>query len=984
MPLRDLPTETTAAAALLRTEEVQLRRTLRRTQWQSAVLACLTVGAALAVLIPGSASTGCYLWRSTTQPVNGRSAALALPLALVALLLADRLCADRFRLRQQVRGWGAVVLGLITLTAWAGLASQGRTGCATSPAVIGIVLCGSLSVSVAASWATRAQAPQPLLVEPLEKPENLSEEPLNQSELRATFLQLSSLADSPAPTRAPLVPVLTGSAAALLLLSTVLPWRELIDPVSLGPGGSEAGLARVQLWEIPYAGGWAWVIAATALATLCAAIATLISRGLASIVLSTASVATGAVVVVGLLTALMHLPPRLSDGVGYRVGIGAWLALALGVLLLATGATTTALSVRRQAPGWSLHLAVAAAAGLVAVGAGLFVPAAAASPYRPEVVAGVPHRLLDLQGGQLVDRLGTRIAIGTSDPLDSIAGTLDGTPGQWLLGRTGSEGSTLFEYDDGVALPRVALSHGLTPPALLGVTDNRMVMLAGGTGDRPWAILSVPLDLVAADVSLSHENPDGTLYVTPGVDILATGHGPALAHRNADGSIVVWGSASTWLMPANQLRPGMDLKQFLVDPGPGAPGNAVSSGPDGTTAWRTSKTGLAVVRPGGKAQQLTGVAPAGCVLSSNVASSSLTVDAFAVDVRGNLWLGGGSPAAVLTPDGVLRQLPDHIASVDSIEARPDGSVLIGVSPGGGDQILEIADAAATAASFPALPAPTARCDRRTPADGTTQYKATVMSAVPVVDPPVTGEGQPGKATSGTSTQLALDARGRLARVRLPNAAHVWAPDGLGGVWWTVASRAKPTTEVAVHLPGKSRTASVVRDPQPVTPNEPGESAAANGERLVTAMGGNLYNLYGPGQQVNRLQATGTLRQNGLTQLSSGEVALVLNERLVLAARDGKTTTLFGGAATGWPISSGIRAGMPASQWTTDGEWFPGPDGKVWGYDGSHLTRVDGPGRITTIAGPAQGVPQAADQVTVIGRDLYFELGDDVIRLEPSR
>src|SRR5882757_6377565 len=142
MPLRDLPTESLAAAALIRTEELRHRRTLRRPQWQGAVLACLAVGATLSVLIPGSASTGCYLWRATTQPVSGRGPALALPLTVIALLLADRLCADRLRLRQQVRAWGAVVLALVTVVAWAGLASQGRTGCSTSPAVIGIVVCG--------------------------------------------------------------------------------------------------------------------------------------------------------------------------------------------------------------------------------------------------------------------------------------------------------------------------------------------------------------------------------------------------------------------------------------------------------------------------------------------------------------------------------------------------------------------------------------------------------------------------------------------------------------------------------------------------------------------------------------------------------------------------------------------------------------------------------------------------------------------------
>jgi len=973
MPLRDLPTESTAAAALLRTEEVRHRRTLRRTEWPGAALACLAVGAALSVLVPGSASTGCYLWRATTQPVSGRGAALALPVAMIALVLADRLTADNFRYRQQVRGWGAVGLVVITATAWIGLAGQGRTGCASSPAVIGTVVSGTLAAAVAAYWATRTRVLEPVLTEAAEGP---SDEPLNQSELREIFLRLTSLAD--VSTRSAAIPVVTGTLAAVLLLSTVLPWRELIDPVSIGPAGAEAGLARTQLWDLPYAFDWALAIAGAAAATLAVAIATLVGPKPTLLVLRTATAATGSLVITGVLTALLRLPARLSDGVGYRPGLGAWLALAVGVLLLAVALTTTALSVRRRAHGWAWRQAVVLVAGLVAAGAGVVVPDPAAAQYEPEVVAGKTHRLLDLHGGQLVDRLGMRVAIGTSDPLDSIAGSLDGTPGEWLLGRTGSEGSTVFEYRDGFALPRVALSHGVTPPALLGVSDNKLVILAGGAADKRWAILAVPLDLVAADVSLSHTNSDGTLYVTPGVDIYATGTGPALTHRNSDRSIVVWGSTSTWQIPANQLRTGMDLKQFLVAPGPGAPGNSVSSGPDGTTAWRTSQTGLALLRPGGKPQQVTGVAPAGCLLSSDVASSSLTVDAFAVDVRGNLWLGGSSPTAVLTPDGLLRQLPGPVTRAESIEARPDGSVLLGVSPGGGDQVLEITDAAASATSYPVLPAPEPRCDRRKAAGGSTPYKATLMPAVAVVDPPVTAEGVAGKATSGTFSQLALDSRGRLVRVAVPNAAHVWAPDGQGGVWWTVSGRGEPSTEVAVHL--AAGRATVLRDPLEVAPNQRGEFAAAAGDRLVTAISNNLYNFYGPGKQVSRIKFNGTLRQNGLVQLSTGDVAMAINEQLLLTDRSGKTTKLFGGDPTGWPISSTAEP----DQWTTDGSWFTGPDGKIWGYDGSSLTRVDGPGRVTIVAGPGQGVPQAADEVTVIGRHLYFELGNDIVQLEPLR
>ncbi|GAB2634028.1 hypothetical protein [Kribbella swartbergensis] len=826
------------------------------------------------------------------------------------------------------------------MTAWTGFAAQGRPSCTSSPAVIGTIVCGTLATMVAAHWATRSTTPWTVRDE---SPDETSSEPLNQSELRTVFVRLGAEVDSWTPFRFRVFPFVSGTLAVLLVLSTVLPWRELLDPVALGPTAAEAGLARSQLWEIPPARLWSFIVCGLAMATL-------VSTGL---VRRAAAVATGSAAVTGLAFHLLWLPTGLSNGVGYRPGVGAWTGLGIGLLLLLAGL----LGARR--------IVVVAGAAAVGALAGALLPSAVGAPYQPSVVAGVPHRLLDLQGGQLVDRLGMRVAIGTSDPLDSLAGTLDGSPGQWLLGRTGSESSTVFAYDDGVALPQVTLNHGTSPPALWGVTDNRMVLLAGGALGHPWAILSVPLDLVSADISLSHKNQDGSYYVTPGVDIVASGAGPALSHRNADRSIVVRGSTTTWQIPAHQLRKGIRLSDFVVAPGPGAPGNAVSTGPDGTTAWRTSETGLAMVRPGGVPQQLTGVAPAGCVLSSDAASSSMTVNTFAVDVRGNLWLGGGAPTSVVTPDGVLRKLPGGAEGVDSIEARPDGSLLLGTSPGGGDQVLAIPDAAAAAASFPAAPPPEPRCDRRKPVDGTTTFKTSLVPPVRVV------------GTAGVSTQLALDASGRLVRVRVPLAARASAPDGQGGVWWTVVGRG--STESAVHLV-RGRT-TVVRDRQPVPGNQKGEYAAAAGDRLVSAVGGGLYNLYGPGGRVRRVRVPGELRPGGLAQLASGQVAMVLGERLVRVDADGRTTVLLGGSTSGWPISA---SGVPASQWTADGRWFTGPDGKLWGYDGSHLVRVDGPGRVTVIAGARQGVPQAADQVTVIGRALYFQLGNDLVRLEAAR
>ncbi|WP_432942756.1 hypothetical protein ACQPXM_37620 [Kribbella sp. CA-253562] len=683
-------------------ETLRHRAAVRRTGWHSLALAGLAVATAVSVLLPGSASTGCYLWRATTQPVEGRGPALVLPVVLIAVVLADRLWADRSAVRRRVRGWAAPGLAVLTAAVWTGLVVQGRSGCSSSPAVIGTLAGGTLAVGVCVHWATRKVPAREVL---LDRGETVADEPLNQSELRATFVQLCDLV-AVRPARGTTAALVPAAASALLLLSTLLPWRELVDAVALGPAGAEAGLLRVQLWELPYAVPWAVLVAVLALATLAAAVAR------AHLVRRTAAAATGALTITGTLHALLQLPPRLPDGVGYRPGLGAWIALALGVLLV-----VVSLLPLRQLP------LVAAAAALGLVG-GLLVPDASAAPYRPERIAGAPHRLLDLNGGQLQDAMGMRVAIGTSDPLDSIAGRLDGTPGIWLLGRTGSEGSTVFAYADDIALPQVALSHGPTPPALLGVTDQRMLLLAGGAGDRPWAVLSVPLDLVSADISLSHQNPDGTYYVTPGVEVLATGTGPAFTQRSADRSIVIWGGMRTWQIPAAALRAGMKLDGFLV----AGAGRPVSAGPDGTVARQTSQNRVVLQRPGSGPVQLTGVAPAGCPLSRDPASSSLTVGAFAVDMRGNLWLGGSSETVVVTPDGVLRPLPGHVAGVASIEARADGSVVLGVSPGGGDQVLVIPDAAASAASYPAAGEPAARCDQRKAAGGSASYRIAPVGA----------------------------------------------------------------------------------------------------------------------------------------------------------------------------------------------------------------------------------------------------------------
>ena len=156
----------------------------------------------------------------------------------------------------------------------------------------------------------------------------------------------------------------------------------------------------------------------------------------------------------------------------------------------------------------------------------------------------------------------------------------------------------------------------------------------------------------------------------------------------------------------------------------------------------------------------------------------------------------------------------------------------------------------------------------------------------------------------------------------------------------------------------------------VGPTACGKSEAAL--ELAAALGAEIVSV--DSMLVYRGMDVGTAKQ------TRAERARVPHHLIDIVEPTGKTSALFGGDATGWPIS----AATTPDHWTTDGTWFTGRDGKLWGYDGSTLTRVDGPGRVTVIAGPAQGVPQAADEITVIGTHLYFELGHDIVALEPLR
>jgi len=989
MPLRDLPTEPAAAEALLRIEALRRRRDRRRANWHPLALAGCAVGALLMQLLPGLQGSTCYLWRASAENTAARTLAGLLPLTAVVIVLLDRIPPSA---HHRARGWAATFLGVLTVAAWTTLLSQGRTGCETSPAVLGTTITGALATLVAALWARRStDAPQDLV-----SPSNDDQGPeeLNQAELRAAFLQLQGLIPSREADRTARLAPLAGTTAGLLLLSTVLPWREMVDPVALGPGGSEAGLPRFQLWDMSYAGSWPVVIVATALVTIVTAISAVLPlhssvlRRVRHGILAAATTATGVVTLAGLASAIMQVPPGLPDGVGYKVAPGAWLAFLLGLGLTLLGLTSSVLAVRRRAVGWSVQLVAVVLAAVVGAAAGIVAPAATSPAYEPDRAEGMPHRLLGLQRGQLVDAMGMRVAVSSSNPLTSVAWSFDGEPGSWLLGRTGSDSSTVFALRDGVALPQTTLSHGYRPPTLIGVSADKLLLLSepSASGGH-WALLAVPLNLVAADISLEHQDSSGAYYVTPGVELLTQGQGEIGLRRSADDTLVLWNAERTWRVPVADLRPGLSLDRFALDLGPGSSGNDLASAADGTVVWRTGARGLGLLRPGEASRQLTGTALEGCPLSSDLAGSGLPYQRFALDTAGNVWLSGDKSvrAAVLTPDGVLRMVPQVVDPVDGIEARPDGSVLLAVSPTGGDQILEITGGATAAAKYRPAPPPPARCDTRDPGTTGTAYEVVRLPAPPSVTLPVSATGKPGRsAESAVRGVLALDTRGRLVRMRYPLNAQGVAADGQGGLWWGVMDEGNTTetrSYTAVHLPARSQQASSVRDPQPVNPDRQHVRAAAYGDSYVSSLDAGRYGFYGPGIQAKRVAYDDRVKGEKVSLTRSGAAGLVLNGRLHSATPDGRLAGLFGGPGTAqWPIWSAVRHGVDPASWSTAGSWFGGPDGRLWGYDGSHLYRVEGAGRVTVLAGPREGVPQAADRVTVIGPALYFELGNDVVRL----
>ena len=166
MPLRDLPTESAAADALLRVEELEQRRARRTGDWYPLALVGCAAAILLAQLLPGFGASSCYLWRQSTEVAASRTLAGLLPLAAVALVLLDRMLPEQGSARRRSRAWGTTTLGGLTIIGWAGLLSQGRTGCDDSPAVLGTLLLGCLATVIATLWTRRPATIRPVLVRP--------------------------------------------------------------------------------------------------------------------------------------------------------------------------------------------------------------------------------------------------------------------------------------------------------------------------------------------------------------------------------------------------------------------------------------------------------------------------------------------------------------------------------------------------------------------------------------------------------------------------------------------------------------------------------------------------------------------------------------------------------------------------------------------------------------------------------------------------
>lgn len=1010
MPLRDLPTEQDAAAALLRAE--RLRRRAAERQRLAIGIALLAVTAVVVLLLPGLASGGrCALWRPGVDSLFGRRAGLVLPAVILVLVMAAQaVSAKTWAMR--LRRWAAVVCVGYGLVVPLALSQQsddrddcGWTGTAWASLVIGVAL-----AAAAIRWA-RSPASEPSLVE---RTGPDSDTPLNQPELHAVFVTLTEATGDPArPPRWRWLELATGTAAAGCVLSLLGPWRELAVPQHL-LGDLPLVFPGTVLSSLPGAGPLAWLVLAGAVATVAALV---VPR--ARVAAGPLAAGTAALTVAGWLTVVPHLPPTDPAGTGYRIAPAGWLALTAAVLLGLCGLLVTAL---RDRPARRV-----VAAALVAVAGSVTAVLATSTPSYGDPQAGT---VFEVGPNDLVtDAAGLRVRV--ADAFDRIAGsdalpfaaTLDGAPGHWFLGNLPAyrrteevRTATVFGWRNGVASPLTTLRYSQVQ--LIGVTGDRMLALAVGRPNtrapEPWAVVSVPLSAPYADISLTSGDSGGRPWVSSDVTLLLHGTADEVEAAPAgNGAIALTAfdqenrSADSLLVPADVVRAGNPWRADTLRAPTEAGALRIRTAPDGAVAWVRERQ-VIVAGPGGRPRALTATT-ADCRRQSVAGGTEL-----AYDSTGNLWIASFDGLDVITTDGMRRTAPQLAGVVADVAAGPDGALLVSTADGsrysGTKRVVRVPDAARVANSYPLSTLrrspsraadPPQRCDRATAPPATTAFTATRLGAVPVVDPPR----QAGERGSGRAWDAELVLSGGAVRwMRPASKATTPVPDGQGGVWWTVPPPRGDDylytgTVSGVHVRADGTVTSTGLQVGLKQENGLGRSAAS-GDRFaytsVAVAGDNRAKngyLDFSGRSVRRLPLSGeiglaTYPSRTMAWSATGrapELVAPIGTALVRINPGGSVTTLFGGRPDDEqvPISDAIARGLGKDHYSVKAQWFTGPDKAVWGYDGWYLYRVDPAGKVTVLGGQEQGVPPAANHVTVIGPALYFEVGSEIVKVTPK-
>jgi hypothetical protein len=991
MPLRELPTEQDAAAALLRAERLRGRIADRKRDRLAGPVAVLAAAAVVALLLPGGR---CALWRPDFESGFGRLAGLVLPAAVLVLVLAERAVGadDPWALR--LRRWSAAMgVGYAVLVP-AALARDGDD-CGWTGAFWAALAIGAALAAVAIRWASEPPKTPDLTGSPAADADR--DTPLNQPELRAVFTALAGELQ-PLPRASRRLDLVIGALAVVLALSLAGPWRELPVPQRL-LGDLPSAFPGSTVWSLPGAGRLGWLLVLATAATVAAAV---VPR--ARIAAGPLAAGTGALATAGWLTVVPQLPPTAPGGLGYRIAPAGWLALAAAVALCGCGVLAVLPSARRRLVAGTAALALLAGAGIALLS--VDPPSYRAAPAGETVFEFDDDEVTDAAGLRL-EIAGDTSSISAERP-SPLAATLDGSPGHWFLGNLPEyrrteriETATVFGWRDGIATAFTTLRFARI--RLLGVVGDRMLVHAKGRtvdgGPEQWAVASIPLAMPYADVSLTSGTSDGRPWVSPGVTVLIHGTADQVEVSPA-GNGAIAGTATTrddrsgssWLVPADVVRAGTpwtpDVLQTPVEAG----ATRLRVAPDGTVAWIRNGQ-LMTVRPGRRPRALV-AATARC---RRQPVGGATGSDLAYDDRGNLWLTARDRIDVITTDGVRRTAPLDGDRIRDLEPGPDGSLLVT----GGDRaadsgwVRRIPGASRAAPSYPPMADPELRCGHETTPPTTTGFTATAVDRPPVVEPPEAARGQ--GRWSGGLFELVTHG-GRLAFMQPAGTGP--APDGEGGLWWL---RLPPrsddfiSTETvrAVHVRADGSVTSTDASVTLRRVSGIGRGAAL-GDRyayLAKTLAGTT------GAQYGYLDVTGrTGRQRQLADEPSwagvstrsaawagAQLILPVGTGLARVNPDGSSTTLLGGRPSDdlVPIAEAVARGLGRDQYSFRGQWFTGPDRAVWGYDGWYLYRLDAAGRVTVLGGQDQGLPVAADRVTVIGPDLYFEVGLDVVKVTPK-